>query len=66
MLDRVGPPYPWIKRPGMGARVRLNSGSPEMLVVDVRPRSNEVTVSWPDTRGRPVEGVIDYRCLRPA
>lgn len=65
-LNRVAPAYPWAMPPAWGARVRLNSGSPEMLVVDVQPRTFEVTVGWPDLRGVPVEGDIDYRSLRPA
>ena len=65
-LHRVAPAYPWAMPPAWGSRVRLNAGSPEMLILDTPRRGSRVVmVGWPDMRGNPVEAEIDYRCLRP-
>lgn len=36
----------------IGTRVRLASGGPVMLVVDVHPMTMEVTCAWPDGEHR--------------
>jgi uncharacterized protein YodC (DUF2158 family) len=46
----------------VGARVRLNSGGPEMLVVDLA-ESAAVVVSWRDRNGRVHERTFPNQCV---
>lgn len=66
MFAKVGDAYPWAGVPRWGSRVRLNSGGPEMLIVDFEDEATGVCVTaWMDG-GCEREAVFDYRCLRPA
>ena len=58
-LVRVGPPFAWRSPPGMGQRVRLNSGGPRMLIVDLF--EDRRLCAW---RGH--EAWFDYRALKPS
>lgn len=46
---------------GVGARVRLNSGGPEMLVVD--HERGAVVVAWRDNNGRVHERTYPNQCV---
>jgi uncharacterized protein YodC (DUF2158 family) len=63
-LVLVAPAYRWQKPPMIGDVVRLNSGSPPMLIVsadgDVR------TCAWRHDDGLVSEFDFDYQALRPA
>ncbi len=48
---------------GVGARVRLNSGGPEMLVVDLLG-SMAVVASWRDSNGCVQEGLFPNQCVQ--
>ena len=47
---------------GIGERVRLNSGGPEMVVVDVVGTS--VVVTWPDRNGEMQKSMYPDQCVQ--
>jgi uncharacterized protein YodC (DUF2158 family) len=51
-------PFPY----EIGSRVCLNSGGPEMLVVDL-VGSTAVVVAWPDNSGRVHECAYAHQCV---
>jgi uncharacterized protein YodC (DUF2158 family) len=48
---------------GVGTRVRLNSGGPDMLVVDLM-ESTAVVVSWRDSFGNVHESRFPNQCVQ--
>jgi hypothetical protein len=58
-LLKVGSAYEWPRPPGVGAAVILNSGGPQMLIVDLA--GDRRVCCWPGG-----ESSFDWRCLRPA
>lgn len=62
MLERVSGPYPWHSPPAHGSQVALNSGGPDMIVLDMDGPT--YTVGWAADDG-PEEMQIHWRCLRP-